>query len=867
MRIRSFTLSMMQIRCKFLLLAAMAFIYAVPQGHAQTTNFLTQPFENPQFPPSGGWSDSSNQYLPLINPGYPYWYQNTSGNTSVTVNIPGNPPMGPYTASNITAHTGTGFAWFNSRLLDSGSVSELATPPLNFASLASVGGQYKLSFWVYMNSIASTDNNVIYVYYNATFPNTTSGSPVKIDSIYPLKGLYANGWKQYTYNLSQTYNTATGAYIIFKAIDRLPDAAATAMHFDMAMDDVRIDFTPPCTGKPGGTVNSIKPCKNIPFTLSYSDTVMTNLSYLWYSSSDSILYTSTGVTTPTLTQTITTQTTMYYRLVVRCGISNLTDTINLNAVVQPFYLCYCNDTNGNNHNANIGNVTLATYPSQIVLLNNGNANPIVNNSSATHSYSNYDYLTPALLYKDSLFGAYVTAISNTNSIPFGWYVTVFIDYDHSGTFDVGETAINRMIIGTSNPTALDTFRIKSSAQYGITGMRVVYESFSNSQTPCGLYSNGETEDYLVNIVHDQCNGKANAGKAYITDSAMCPGYTFTIGDSTHDASIFGIQYNFQSSPDNGVTFGNLPFVQNQDKLTITYVNPEAYRLQMVCLTSHDTSYSNIVKVVGEPFYACYCVSHAIGGVANDSTDIGEFRLGKFVYTKSIPNSVNSHLNNPSATHGRTDYTPYIMDLGIDSTYNFLLYQIMKGAYHGNGRITVLIDFNNNGKYDYPQDSVTTLYTTKDSFFVASTLTIQPHYYTVPNVRTGMRLVLNSDVSQNEAADNGCGSYISGETVDFVVRLHDSATAGITHVSNLSDFAIFPNPSSGRFKVMFDAACQVNHLGMTITNITGQQVMLKSYENVGTTFSENIDLGSQPRGIYFVEFMVDGERMVRKVVVE
>jgi len=248
-------------------------------------------------------------------------------------------------------------------------------------------------------------------------------------------------------------------------------------------------------------------------------------------------------------------------------------------------------------------------------------------------------------------------------------------------------------------------------------------------------------------------------------------------------------------------------------------------------------------------------------------DIGAFILGKYTYSKAHGGANNSYINNPSATHGRTDVTRYPLDLGIDSTYDFLIYQIMRYATGAPAKITLFIDFNNNGIYDYPEDTVLTIITTDTTFFVSSRLTIQKHYYTVPNTLTGMRLIINSNVGANAASDNGCGAYTSGETVDFLVRLHDSTTAGIGTIHNLSDVLMYPNPTTGKFKVMFNSANHINHLDLQVTNITGQQVFIKSFDNLNNAFSTDIDLNGQPRGIYFVQFLVDGERMIKKLTVD
>lgn len=874
MRIKSFTLSEVLTRCKFLLLTAIVFTLSMPYSHAQIVNVLGQSFETPGFPPPGGWSDSAYTPNPSGPTGYPYWYPVGNNTTSITI-TPLYPYFGPYTVtgSGIAPYAGNQMLWFNSGYADSGTIAEVATPPMNFASYATIGGQFILSYWVY-NQYYANDTNMLYVYLNTSAPNT-QGSAVKLDSVFPHYSSAPSGWHRHTVLIPATYNTSSSAYIIFKGVTRYgnhPALSTPVTSEDIFLDSVNVNFEPPCTGVPSGTMNFVTPCSGVPFTFSYSDTLYTNLSYQWFSSTDSLpgSWLNTGITTPTFTATNTVN--MYYMLVVHCGLSNTYDTIRRNAILLPFYRCYCADTSVSySSGANIGNVTISTtglYP----VLNNGNSYPTQNNGSAVKKYTNYDYLPPAAMYRDSTFNTYVTEIC-PNTFNSGYKAVVFIDYNRNGIFDANEQMlVTPATSGVNNPTVYNSFSFPpTGVQYGITGMRVVLlPSFMSAPyNPCGPYTQGETEDYLVNIVHDQCNGPANAGTAYISDTAICPGYSFTIKDTTHDYGIYGVTYNWQQSPD-GITWGDIPYVANQDVLSITLSAPNKYpsyyRFKMICTNAHDTTYSNIVKVSLPPSPACYCVSEAVGG-ANDTVDIGYFQVGRYVYTQNgITN--NSYLNNPTATHNRVDVTPYAWDLGIDSTYNFLLYQVMRNAYGGSARISIMIDFNHDGIYEAGLDSVLTLVTTDTTFFVSSRLTIQPHYYTVPNVYTGMRVIINSDTTQDEFTDQGCGTYISGETIDFRVRLHDSTTAGVNTIqNNIKDLTIFPNPTTGKFKVLFDAASQVNHLNVNVLNITGQQVIMKQYEDVGANFSTDLDLSAQPRGIYFIELVADGEREVRRISVQ
>jgi len=50
-------------------------------------------------------------------------------------------------------------------------------------------------------------------------------------------------------------------------------------------------------------------------------------------------------------------------------------------------------------------------------------------------------------------------------------------------------------------------------------------------------------------------------------------------------------------------------------------------------------------------------------------------------------------------------------------------------------------------------------------------------------------------------------------------------------------------------------------------MTGQQVYSRSYTGTKGQFNTEIDLGGMAKGVYFVTFMADGERMIRKMVIK
>jgi flagellar hook assembly protein FlgD len=73
---------------------------------------------------------------------------------------------------------------------------------------------------------------------------------------------------------------------------------------------------------------------------------------------------------------------------------------------------------------------------------------------------------------------------------------VFIDYNHNGTLnDAGE-----MITVSSGSGAVSkTFKVPATALSGATRMRIVMHYSSARTNPCGTFTDGDVEDYTVNI--------------------------------------------------------------------------------------------------------------------------------------------------------------------------------------------------------------------------------------------------------------------------------------------------------------------------------------------------------------------------------
>lgn len=130
----------------------------------------------------------------------------------------------------------------------------------------------------------------------------------------------------------------------------------------------------------------------------------------------------------------------------------------------------------------------------------------INNTSGNNNgYADYTVLSTNL----------AAGISNSINLTPGFtgsayteYWRVFIDYNHDGDFtDANEN------IGGKNGTGTITknFTVPSSALNGPTRMRIIMHYGSARTTTCGLFNDGEAEDYTVNITGGTFSGIIAAG--------------------------------------------------------------------------------------------------------------------------------------------------------------------------------------------------------------------------------------------------------------------------------------------------------------------------------------------------------------------
>lgn len=556
----------------------------------------------------------------------------------------------------------------------------------------------------------------------------------------------------------------------------------------------------------------------------------------------------------------------FLRVIVKCDSAkpvpqyDTTPVKHITLITQSFN-CYCySSANNDVLSVNIGNVKLITAGKD-TLINNGVGTPSFVNKGAYRPYTLFTGLKPIReINRDTTYTFSVMGVTRDTFAFTSSGVALYIDYNNDGVYSASTELASFKVISGTSPTFTTTFTVPTTAVLDTVGMRVVMKKGAATAAdvpPCGAYPDGETEDYLLLITNPTCPGPITAGIAYITDTSICDGYTTTVWDNTHAKNMNKTHWEWEYSLDN-VIWANVPGSKFRDTIEPVVRQSTYYRLRMVCEFTNDTIYSNKTYIKLKAPYKCYCYSLATGK-AEDSSDISTVVLGTFTANTGGP-----HLKNPKSIRMRTDYTDLpAIELYSQQTYPIAVYHTMKSGAHSDAKISVFMDFNHNLKYDGASELVWTKTTTALDFYPHDSITIP--VTVIPNVETGMRVVLNNDLGAGNPNTTGCDEFVSGEIEDFLVIFRRKSTS-IGELTNVDNLQIYPNPNNGQFTISFKAVNAIKEANVIVTNMTGQQVYTESYSNISSNFNKSVNLGAQPSGVYFITLVADGQKSVNKLIV-
>jgi hypothetical protein len=314
---------------------------------------------------------------------------------------------------------------------------------------------------------------------------------------------------------------------------------------------ITVDALVPCSGTPapGNTLASNStPCPgtNVTFTLQ-NNVAGTGVSYQWYNNSGAVA----GATNSFYTQLITAADDVYCD--VTCSGGGTASSSLVSVTLAPFLSCYCASNATSTADEEISNVTFGS------LNNSSTCGTLAPGAgSVAYQYSNYMSGTGAPVPPAVVTGGLVPFSLTQTSCggAFGNKFAIFIDWNQNGLFtDAGENVYQQATSVSGNQTVTGTVTVPISATLGLTAMRVINVETGGTIVPCGTYTWGETEDYLIQVdPATNCSGTPNPGNTLASAASVCPGATVNLS-LQNNVSATGItfQWNDNSGPIAGAT--------------------------------------------------------------------------------------------------------------------------------------------------------------------------------------------------------------------------------------------------------------------------------------------------------------------------
>ncbi|MEQ1734378.1 MAG: GEVED domain-containing protein, partial [Bacteroidia bacterium] len=464
---------------------------------------------------------------------------------------------------------------------------------------------------------------------------------------------------------------------------------------------------------------------------------------------------------------ISTGDSIYYRVQVACnaGTPVMSNIIKLLPNTNT-YGCYCNSAASTIYDDDIGAFSFGSFN------NIQSVTPSLSNPVSVNLYTNYTNLGPIAAQQASSYPISITQINQAGF--YNCYATIYIDFDHSGTYDFGEDVYTGYTANASSNVLTGTVFIPGTAMTGITGVRVVL-SESNTNA-CGTYSYGETEDYLINIAAGvTCTGTPTAGTLNTTDTTICPGSELNLVLLGNTQAV-GITTEWETSAD-GIT-GWAATGDTLPNLTIYGPSDSIYYRVKVSCNGGAPVYTLVTKIAASPTYACYCSSNLSPTCYAAITNV---TLG------------GTTLNNSTTcTNGYTSYFPTTASTTTDLT-QALSYTL--NVTTANGILTgVWIDYDQSGSFDGTE------YTDLIMSSSNGTATINIPASALLG-KTGMRIRTTPSTWPGLNGSSACSSLWGngGEIEDYVINIvagvpcAGTPTAGVltTTTSSLcpSDFAM------------------------------------------------------------------------------
>ncbi len=323
-----------------------------------------------------------------------------------------------------------------------------------------------------------------------------------------------------------------------------------------------------------------------------------------------------------------------------CDIFFANDSIFASVTNQP--PAYCQSTATLSSNTEITNVSIGT---------------VLNNSSTPSGAMYSDYtgtvapavLSPGVNYTMTITTDYAPGSSSNSTC----HVKAWIDFDQDGVFDPVNELVFEQITSSSN-TVNAMIAIPPTAITGYTVMRVVHQVTSNPADvlPCGTYSMGETEDYLV-MITPQAACDAGAIQIASPGTVVQSGVPqpvwvrfMNFGYNHIAPGSLSVSYQLNNDPPVTVPYPSGLSPYNIDSI---WLPPATFQNGQNTLCAYTT-----LACDSNPFNDTVCIN-VFGQFTTTIPFFDDFEGGNFWYTSA--NAVNWQLGDPSGSIINTAYSP------------------------------------------------------------------------------------------------------------------------------------------------------------------------------------------------------------------
>lgn len=296
----------------------------------------------------------------------------------------------------------------------------------------------------------------------------------------------------------------TGMRFILKRGATTPaDIPACGNYAEGETEDYIVNISyPKCPGPISAGKAYISDTSSCPdYTVTVTDTAhsrnLNGASWLWEYSLDNVNWLPIAGSAGKDTITPVVKQTTYYRLRVICAISSDTTYSNRVSVKlkQP-YKCYCYSLadGGVNDTSDITTIVLSS-----LMVNTGG--PHVLNPMSYRMRTDRTDLDPLELIAGKTYpiAVYQTLLGKNHADA---KITVFMDYNHNLAYDAPSERVWTAFTTPTNYFIHDSITIPNAVIPNvITGLRFIVNNNVGPNSPsdngCGIYTSGETEDYLV----------------------------------------------------------------------------------------------------------------------------------------------------------------------------------------------------------------------------------------------------------------------------------------------------------------------------------------------------------------------------------